>query len=636
VKQVLLLGGALSGALLLGLFGANAQPAYDGAHAMSVFNDRCKDCHDPAIDRAPSRQDLAQRTPENIVDVLTKGAMAPMAAGLSPAEINGLAVYLSGKPLAQAAPPAARPGAAPAAGPQAAAGRGPAAPAGVQPADVMCASNPAIHASASDWNGFNKDLAATRRQPTTSINANNVERLKVKWSFSIAGGRTGQPAVIGDHLFLTTGNGDAFSLDAKTGCVHWRAKLNTARAAPVVEHRGKTWVVYVGTRDRNIVALDAQTGKELWRTTVETHPRSNLTGGLAIYNGHLYVPTSSSEETIATIPDYSCCTFTGAVTSIDTKTGKVEWKTPMVETPRPTRKNSAGTQMYGPAGGAIWSQPTLDPKRHAIYVATGDSYTEVDTQGADAIVALDMASGKIKWLTQVTKADNFLTACAPGRRGLNCPLGETGPDYDFGTSPILVTLPSGKQVLNAGQKSGVAYGIDPDTGKPLWSVKLGAGSALGGIEWGMAADSHALYVPMSDVVAREGAKPGLTALDPATGKILWNNPAPKVPCSFVAARCSNAHSAPPVVIPGVIFAGSMDGWLRAYSTSTGRTLWMDNTAGRTYSTTNGVANQPGGSIDGTGPLVAGGMLYVVSGYTGATGAFGNPLNVVLAYSVDGK
>ena len=224
--------------------------------AAGLFDAKCKTCHEPAIDRAPSREALAQRTTESVVTTLTTGSMSAMAAGLTPDMIRQVAVYVTGKPLAAPVGEGASSVAA-----------------GTQPADVKCATSPAISARPTDWNGFGKDPAASRFQRTTSINAGNVDRLKVKWAFSVAGGRVGQPTVIGDHLFFVTFAGDAFSLDAKTGCVYWRKALGApARQSPIVERRSGAapsgWVVYVGDNNRDFHAMDAMTGAELWKVNL--------------------------------------------------------------------------------------------------------------------------------------------------------------------------------------------------------------------------------------------------------------------------------------------------------------------------------------------------------------------------------
>ena len=612
---------AAAAALLLaaGLGGValSQQARGDGA---SVFDARCKACHDPAKDRAPSREALAQRAPDNIVAALTTGVMKPFAEGLTPEQVRGLAVYITGKPLAFAAGASSVP----------------------QPPDVKCAANPPIRAAATDWNSYGRTAGSSRFQPNTTLSPGNVARLKVKWAFSLAGGRAGQPTVIGDRLFLVTFAGDAYSLDAASGCVHWKSAIGAPmRTSPLIAHRPgdspSGWVMYVGELGGGFRALDAMTGATLWKTQLDTNRFAGITGAPVLGADRLYVPISSAEELAGDMADYGCCQFGGKVAALDPRTGAVIWKTAVLE-PKPTRKNAAGTQLYGPAGAAIWSQPTLDPKRGQLYVTTGDSYTEVDAPTADAVLAIGLADGKIRWAMQTLAADNFLIGCGPRRRGANCPLGTIGPDVDYGSSPILFTLKGGRQVLMAGQKSGLVSGVDPDTGRQLWSQQVGFGSLFGGIEWGMAADGRALYVAISDGAApRDKARAGVYALDPATGAFLWKAPAPSVACGWGKAQCKNAQSAPVTAIPGVVFSGGQDGWLRAYASDTGKALWEFDSAGQTYGAVNGVAAQKGGAFDHTGFVVSGGRLFAISGYNGSTGAYaGNPLNVLLAFTVDGK
>ncbi len=265
-----------------------------------------------------------------------------------------------------------------------------------------------------------------------------------------------------------------------------------------------------------------------------------------------------------------------------------------------------------------------------IYAATGNSYTDADTKGADAIIAFDLETGKIKWSNQVTPKDNYLVNCWPKPTG-NCP-NEPGPDVDFGSSPILRTLPNGKQVILAGQKSGIVYALDPDQqGKVLWQVRVGEGGALGGVEWGHAADEQNVYAAISDVVPIGKRRPGLAALKITTGEQVWYVPTPKAVCAWGTDKCEAAQSAAVTVIPGVVFSGAIDGHLRAYSTKDGRVIWDFDTV-KSYDTVNGLKGN-GGSLDVGGPTIAGGMLYVNSGY----GVFfGHPGNVLLAFGVDRK
>jgi polyvinyl alcohol dehydrogenase (cytochrome) len=221
----------------------------------------------------------------------------------------------------------------------------------------------------------------------------------------------------------------------------------------------------------------------------------------------------------------------------------------------------------------------------------------------------------------VQPKDNFIIGC-PNHD--NCP-DEAGPDFDFGSSPVLRTLPNGKQIIIAGQKSGVVYGLDPDNkGKILWQTRLGVGSALGGVEWGHAADDKLAYVAISDRLKGKDGKPGLYALDLATGEVKWATPAP-------AVGGNPAQSAAVSVIPGAVFSGALNGHFRAYSTSNGEIIW-DFETNRKFDTVNGVEAK-GGSIDSAGPTIAHGMVYTNSGY----GLFGGIAgNVLLAFSVDGK
>jgi len=331
------------------------------------------------------------------------------------------------------------------------------------------------------------------------------------------------------------------------------------------------------------------------------------------------------------------------VVALDAKTGKRIWTAyTIAQTPKPYRKNAAGTDLMGPAGAAIWSAPTIDTAKNRIYVATGNSYTDVDTKSADSVMAIDLTDGKVLWSNQVTPNDNWILGCVPPNTNYcpsgncteagkgNCPV-TTGPDHDFGASPILRTLPNGKRILIAGQKSAWVYGLDPDEdGKLLWKVKAGAGGSVGGIEWGMAADDAKVYAPASDLFVENHAPGGLSAIDFATGKTIWHAD-PNPVCAWGEDNCNGAQSQAVTAIPGIVFSGALDGHLRAYRASDGKIIW-DFDTGRSFAAVN-QAKAQGGSLNQGGPTLAGGMLYVNSGYGRFDGRNGN---VLLAFSVDGK
>ena len=576
-----------------------------------IYQAKCAMCHDKPTGRIPPRAQIVKRSNEDIIQSLTTGSMKQWAEGFSAAQISALASYLTGKQAGSIAQPGTN--------------------------QNMC-KEPAGPISLKEplWNGWGRDLDNTHYQPKPGIKPEDVPRLKVKWAWTHPGPMaTGQPTIIGNRLFVTTEAGQLFSLNAQTGCTYWNvntgAGLRSAvSVGPLPAGSKAKFAIYFGDQKSSVTALDAERGELLWKTKVEDHLMSRITGSPVLYRDRLYVPVSSVEEVTGRDAKYPCCKFRGSLVSLDAYTGKLLWKSFTVqEEPKPFKINSAGTQMYGPAGGAIWSAPTLDLKRKVVYVATGNSYTDVPTGHADAIIAFDMETGKLKWVNQVTPKDNFLVGCRQPGVG-NCPE-DAGPDYDFGSSPVIRSLPGGKQIILAGQKSGVIYALDPDhQGKILWQQRLGAGGALGGIEWGFAVDEKNVYVPMADV-SGPARKPGITALNFATGATLWNVPAPPINCSWGTTRCNNSQSAAASVIPGVVFSGSVDGHLRAYSTANGVIVWDVDTAPQ-IATVNGGPTK-GGALDGGGPTIANGILYTNSGYGKIVG---QPGNLLLAFSVDGK
>ena len=302
--------------------------------------------------------------------------------------------------------------------------------------------------------------------------------------------------------------------------------------------------------------------------------------------------------------------------------------------------------MWGPSGGAIWSAPTIDAARGLVYVGTSNSYTDAPYDGADAVIAMDLESGQIRWTNQLLANDNYINGCwVGGRRTIpaaNCPT-KLGPDFSIGNSPILQDLAGGGQRLLVGQKSGHVYALDPAAaGKVVWSRRIGPGSALGGVEFGMASDGERLFVGISDIVAGPAGKPGLYALRVGDGELLWSAPSPAKPtCRWGGRWCHGAISQAVTAMPGLVFAGAYDGVLRAYDAKSGKVVWAYDTGSQPISVLGG-RTAFGGVMDGAGPTVAGGMVYVHSGYGGRSGASagrdltGADGNVLMAFSVDGR
>jgi len=499
------------------------------------------------------------------------------------------------------------------------------------------------------WNGWGRDLDNTRYQPEPAIRANDVSKLALKWAYGFQGGaELGQPTVVDGRLFVTSSAGRIYSLDAITGCTYWTYDAPAgSRTAVTVGELARARVValprklkrtlahldvikapsaaYFGDDTGTVYALDAQKGTLLWKTRVDTHPMARIMGAPVVYNDKLYVTVASTEDSAASNPAYGCCTFRGSVAALDMAGGRLVWKSyTVLEEPQPTRKNSAGVQQFGPAGAAIASSPTIDIKRNVLYVATGGSATGLEQALTDAVAAFDLADGKLRWVKQLSRPD----AAAAGS--------------GFASPPILRTLATGNEVLLAGQKTGVVYGLDPDHGgETLWQTKLGdagvgasagTGSSIGppgvagpagGVAWGSAADHRNVYVAVSGLLVQPANSSGsLTALDIKTGVARWHTPAPEPACAWGERNCSHGESQAVTVMPGGVFSGSLDGHLRAYSTIDGKILWDYDTA-KEFQSKNGI-RASGGPLDHGGATIVNGTVYVNSG------------NTLLAFSIDGK
>lgn len=478
------------------------------------------------------------------------------------------------------------------------------------------------------WNGWGNGVSNARFQSAkeAGLTAAQVPNLKLKWAFGFPGAEEvyGQPTIAGGRVFLGVDTGAVYSLDAESGCVYWSYQadggVRTAISIGPVKGKGATkYGVYFGDIRANVYMLDASTGKEIWKVKADDHPVAKITGAPMLYEDRLYVPVSSQEErTGGWSTVYPCCTFRGSVVALDAANGKTVWKTyPVTDPPKPTQKLANGVQQYGPNGGAVWNTPTIDAKSHALYIGTGDAYTKPVSANTDAIMALDLKSGKVMWSVQDTPQDAWISGCGGEIKSENClPPDEIGPDYDFGASPILKNLPNGHRMLVAGQKSGMVWGHDPDRdGTVAWKAQLVKKLALGMITFGGAADDQYAYFGL-----RTG---GVAAVKIDTGEQKWFTPVTPPP-----GPGPKGENAALTAIPGVVFSGGWDGMLRAFASDDGHLLWEYNMV-RDYETVNHVPAK-GGSMAAAGPTVAGGMLFVGSGYVFGAGTSGNALLVFSA------
>jgi polyvinyl alcohol dehydrogenase (cytochrome) len=588
-------------------------PVEDLAHPQGTnagifaFTGHCATCHDRGTGGAPDRYTLNRRSPEEVLAKISTGEHAAHARTLSEFQKRVIAVYVGGRPLGALA-----------AGDKSAMKNA---------CTVTAAFEPF---KGSEWNGWGAGQANTRFQQNPGFERADIPRLRLKWAFGFPMGNSayGQPAVVGGRVFVGADTGFVYSLDARSGCVHWSFRASAGvRTAPTVGPGtgANRYLLYFGDIKGNVYAVNAETGAQVWKERIDTHPVARVTGAPTLVNGRLYVPLSSLEESGAGNPSYPCCTFRGGVAAYEATSGKRLWKSfTVAREPHRTKVTSKGTDLWAPAGAGVWSSPTVDLDRRAVYIATGNGYTEPADEASDAVIAYDLESGKRLWVKQVMANDAYVRDCPGYYRPLvpkenkseTCP-DELGPDMDFGNAPILRRTPTGKTLIVIGQKDGHAWGLDPDNkGSVVWSRQLGLTfeGGGGGMMWGSAADDRYGFFP----VTRTDERLGLAALHLATGEVAWR------------AKPPAGGGAPVTVIPGAVFFGSSDGVIYAFSTENGSVLWQFDTA-RPFETVNGVEAK-GGNINAAGPVVAAGMLFVPSGYSDlGPGVRGN---VLLAFGVE--
>lgn len=584
-----------------------------------IFTTQCAICHAenaaPAgspNEKAPTRSQLRQFSADAVLTSLTSGKMQLQGSTLTESRRRAVAEFATGKLITVTA-------------------------GNTQSANRCTKSAPmGDPARGPSWNGFGNGPASTRFQDAKAggITAADLPRLKLKWAFGYAGvasART-QPTLAGGRLFVGSESGEVHALDPATGCAHWSFKaaagVRTAPSVAAYNANGKRgYAVVFGDGRATLYALDADSGATLWTLKMDNHASAGITGAPIVHDGRVFVGVQGlGEEGRGANGGYACCTFRGSLSAVDLNSGKLLWKTYTVEESKPRAKNKAGVEMFGPAGGGIWSAPSVDVKRGVVYAATGNGYADPAQPMTDSIIAFDQRTGAVRWHHQVLAADQWAMGCQPQNPdNPGCPA-VLGPDYDFSATPILATS-GGKDIIVIPQKSGIAFALDPDNkGKLLWQTTFGKPSGLGG-QWGGAADGTNFYTGTNAFQA--DVQGGMTAIALATGKIAWQAPPQTLACGQKRQGCGAGQGAAVTVIPGAVFSGSHDGALRAYSTTDGKVIWQYD-ANREYDTVNGVKAN-GASMDGPGPIVANGMLYVNAGYGGLVG---RPGNVLLAFALE--
>ena len=622
------LGAAVAVSLGAGLALAQAQATDVVPNPGKVVYDRaCAACHaaPEAGSRAPPLASLRKLSAQTISAALTAGVMKPIGDSLERRELRDVVAYL-------AAP------------------EGPAGTSWID--DNMCAADKrVVDLSARPAQvGYGVDTDNTRKMSAAQAGFTGREaaNLEVAWTFAMprTSGLRGQGVVVGSTLFYPAGQANyVLALDTRTGCVKWAAPMAGALRSSLAYGRlgakGPMGLV-VGGFDGWLTALDARTGSQVWRVDPRHDPTVPLSGTPVFAGERIIVPISAIDVANAMSPTFECCKAHGAVAAVDAATGKVLWTWHTMEAAKPLgRKNSRGADLYGPSGAPVWSSPAVDLRRGVVYTATGENTSPPATGSSDALAAIDLATGRQKWLFQALANDIYNMSCPAGapRPGPpfkpNCFFAGEGSvmrDHDFGGGPV-IWRGKGRELILGGQKSGDVWAVDSTTGKQVWHHQFGKGGALGGVHWGIATDGTRVFAPIADPGVPEPANAaGLYAVDIATGKVAWQWKASadcagerkaKVPtCGF-----RFGISAPPLVVDGTVIAGGLDGRLYVFEAASGKLLATHDTALAYPQTVNKLPGT-GGSIDAAGPFAGGGMLFVGSGY----GQFGQQAgNVLVAF-----
>ncbi len=497
------------------------------------------------------------------------------------------------------------------------------------------------------WPSSGHDLSNSRTQPDEStIGVGNVAQLAPKWVFTTHGDVSATPTVQGGGVYFPDSGGYLNAVNASNGSLLWQAPISNytglsgdyARVSPVVDG-AKLILGDNALLERaggaHVFAVNRFSGRLLWSTQVDSNPAAIITGNPLVYGGEVIIGVSSNSETDALFPFYPCCTFRGSVVALQVATGRILWQTYMVPANSGPCAQISPPSGCGYSGGAVWGSPAVDPATGSVYVATGNNYTTPDAATAcqeqtaaagtsdagctspddyfDSVVSLNVRTGRINWGHKLEGWDAWNFACVLGSGAGWCP-SIAGPDDDFGGSLNLLRV-GGTTLVGAGQKSGVYWALNPSNGNVVWDTLVGAGGALGGIEWGTAFDGTRIYVPISDqgeapynlASGQPVAGGSWAALDPATGKFIWQ----------VADPYGSADIGPASEANGVVYVGDTVWFgnnMYALDAATGQILWRFAATGSVWSA----------------PAIVNGTVYWGSGYYQ-----GLPSNQFYAFSLGG-
>ena len=584
-----------------------------------LYEENCSGCHNGTVSRAPHFSWLEMMNASAVYQAMNDGVMSVQAEALTDEDKILVTEYLTRTKL-----------------------QGGAALTAIEP--PMCTDSDFDFSSPAQAVNWGHDTNRYSPSTVAGLTGPEIPNLELKWSFVFPNAfrARSQPTIAMGTVFVGSQDGRVYALDLETGCARWTFSASAEVRTGVVLSLSETPIskdnpplAYFGDIIARLYAVNALTGELVWSLKADEHPSATLTATPAFYEGKLFVPVSSLEVIPAADPEYECCTFRGSVLAVDGTNGSVQWRHYTIpEEPSETSRTSIGTRVLSPSGAPVWSSPTVDRKRGLIYVGTGENYSSPTDGNSDAVVAIDMATGTRVWTRQSTSGDAWNVACMMADNP-NCPP-EDGPDFDHGSSILLVELERNKDILLAGHKNGTVYALDPDNkAQVVWATDVGRGSIQGGVHFGMSAADTRLYVPINDMnntrngdyLDPEQARPGMHSIDANTGKLLWSNVQSNV-CFEEDEFCDPGISSAVTSIPGAVFAGHLDGFVRAYASESGKLLWEFDTRPERIGV-NGITGH-GGSMSGAGPAIVDGHVVINSGY----GLYNHePGNLLMVFAV---
>jgi polyvinyl alcohol dehydrogenase (cytochrome) len=588
----------------------------------AVYAEHCAACHDqPDVTRAPPLSSLQQMNAEALQYSLTEGVMQQQAKGIPRRQLFTLIDYLAIKE----------------------------ADSGEWLAGMMCGDErrgvDLKQSVALPMIGVDHQSSRHLTAQQAGLDSTDLENLELAWAIGFPDTRSlrSSPVIIGDTMFYAPAEiGRLLALDVNVPCVKWvydaGTQLRTSVSYGELGKGGRKALVFADGRGR-VHTVDPQSGERIWAVEARHSEAAGITGAPVLHGNRIIVPLSASGVIRGADPNHECCDEHGAVVALDAATGEKLWTYHTMKDAEYTgRVSRIGVKQRGPSGAPIWSTPTIDAERGVVYATTGQNTSLPATDTSDAVLAIDLETGKLKWSFQGLANDVWIIGCrTPWEQSVpNCPSPEESvlKDFDFGAAAVLTRRGNGKDILLAGQKSGDLWALDPDNGELIWNQRFGRGTPLGGIHWGLAIDGKRVFAAVNDPAFSAPGyqpEPGMNAVDIDSGEVVWRQPV-EADCSgprkqrFESCDERFGLSAAVLVVDRSVIAGAVDGRLYIYDAATGRVVFRYDTL-RDFDTVNGVKGK-GGAIDSHSLFAGSGMLFVGSGY----GGFGQaPGNVLLAF-----